>query len=61
MSRRTTAPPSGATYRRPIALPSGKFAIIDGERQLTLVPWRAILERHRGREVMGVVRGVGVS
>jgi hypothetical protein len=49
------------TYRRAITLTSGKFAIIDDERHFTLVPWRAILERHRGREVVGIVRGMGVS
>ncbi len=27
----------------------------------TLVPWRALLEHHRGREVVGGVRGMGVS
>jgi type IV secretory pathway VirD2 relaxase len=64
--RMTYAPPrDGAvirgTYRRAITLTSGKFAIIDDERQFTLVPWRAILERHRGREVVGFVRGMGVS
>jgi len=62
----TYAPPrDGAvvrgTYRRAITLISGKFAIIDDERHFTLVPWRAILERHRGREVVGIVRGMGVS
>jgi len=49
------------TYRRAIMLTSGKVAVIENERQFTLVPWRAILERHRGREVVGIVRGVGVS
>jgi hypothetical protein len=49
------------TYRRAITLTSGKFAVIESERQFTLVPWRAILERHRGREVIGIVRGMGVS
>jgi type IV secretory pathway VirD2 relaxase len=49
------------TYRRAITLTSGKFAIIDDERQFTLVPWRPILERHRGREFVGIVRGMGVS
>lgn len=42
-------------------LTSGKFAIIDNDRRFTLVPWRAILERHRGREVVDIVRAVGVS
>ena len=48
-------------YRGAVALTSGRFAMIANERELTLVPWRAILERFRGREVTGVVRGMGVS
>ena len=31
------------------------------EQQFTLVHWRPILERFRGREVAGLVRGMGVS
>ena len=49
------------TYRRSIMLASGKFAVIQRDEHFTLVPWRAILERFRGREVVGVVRGTGVS
>jgi hypothetical protein len=49
------------TYRRAITLTSGKVALIQRDEHFTLVPWRVILERHRGREVVGVVRGMGVS
>lgn len=49
------------TYRRAITLASGKFAVIQRDQHFTLVSWRAILERHRGREVSGIVRGTGVS
>jgi len=49
------------TYRRAITLASGKFAVIQRDQHFTLVPWRALLERHRGREVVGIVRGMGVS
>jgi type IV secretory pathway VirD2 relaxase len=49
------------TYRRAIMLTSGKVAVIQRDEHFTLVPWRAILERHRGREVVGIVRGMGVS
>ena len=49
------------TYHRSIMLVSGKFAVIQRDEHFTLVPWRAILERFRGREVVGVVRGTGVS
>jgi len=49
------------TYRRAITLVSGKFAVIQSDQHFTLVPWRALLERDRGREVAGIVRGMGVS
>jgi Protein of unknown function (DUF3363) len=42
-------------------LSSGKFAVIQRDEHFTLAPWRAILERFRGREVVGVLRGTGVS
>lgn len=66
MERLTYVPArDGATvrgmYRGAITLTSGRFAVIANERQLTLVPWRALLERFRGREVTGIVRGMGVS
>jgi hypothetical protein len=48
-------------YRRAIMLVSGKVAVIQREDHFTLVPWRPILERLRGREVVGIVRGMGVS
>jgi hypothetical protein len=35
--------------------------VIANEQQFTLVRWRAILERFRGREVMGISRGLGIS
>ena len=38
-----------------------RFAVVADERQFTLVPWRAVLERFRGREIAGIVRGMGVS
>ena len=53
--------PIRGTYRRSIMLASGKFAVIQRDEHFTLVPWRAILERFRGREVVGVARGTGVS
>ena len=49
------------TYRRAITLASGKFAVIQRDDHFTLVKWRDILERLRGREVTGIVRGTGVS
>jgi len=48
-------------YRRPLRLASGKFAIIEKSKEFTLVPWRAALERQRGKSVSGIVRGASVS
>jgi type IV secretory pathway VirD2 relaxase len=48
-------------YRRAITLASGKFAVIQRDDHFTIVRWRDILERFRGREVSGLVRGTGVS
>jgi dihydropteroate synthase type 1 len=49
------------TYHRAIMLTSSKVAVLQRDQHFTLVPWHAILERHRGREVVGIVRGMGVS
>jgi type IV secretory pathway VirD2 relaxase len=48
-------------YRGSVALTGGRFAVVADERHFTLVPWRAVLERFRGREVTGLVSGMGVS
>ncbi len=48
-------------YRGAVSLTSGRFAVIANEQQFTLVPWRPILERFQGREIIGLVRGMGVS
>jgi len=48
-------------YRRPIKLASGKFALIEKSLEFTLAPWRDVLERHRGQQVSGIVRGNGIS
>jgi type IV secretory pathway VirD2 relaxase len=48
-------------YRRPVRLASGKFVLIEKNQEFTLVPWRAVLERARGRAVYGVKRGETIS
>lgn len=48
-------------YRRSIQLASGKFAMLEKSKEFTLVPWRPVLERQRGKMVSGVVRGSSVS
>ncbi len=49
------------TYRRPVDLVSGRFAVVERARDFTLVPWRPVLEQQVGKAVSGVVRGDGVS
>jgi len=44
-----------------VQLSSGKFAIIEQVHEFTLVPWRPVIDRQLGREVMGVVQGGSVS
>lgn len=48
-------------YARRIDLAQGRMALIVGERQANLVPWRPALERFGGRTVEGVMRGQGLS
>ncbi|EOX3716310.1 DUF3363 domain-containing protein, partial [Vibrio cholerae] len=40
---------------------SGKFAVVEKSHEFTLVPWRPIIDRQLGREVMGIVQGGSVS
>ncbi|MBI1246113.1 MAG: DUF3363 domain-containing protein [Alphaproteobacteria bacterium] len=52
------------TYRRRLAVASGRFAMIevasgDGGLGFQLVPWSPSLQRHLGRHVTGVARGDG--
>ena len=42
-------------------LASGRFAMIDDGLGFSLVPWRPVIEKEIGREVMGVMRGGDVS
>ena len=49
------------TYRRMLALNSGRFALIERARDFSLVPWRPVLERVKGQNVVGVVGGEGIS
>ncbi|WP_299410361.1 relaxase/mobilization nuclease and DUF3363 domain-containing protein [uncultured Roseobacter sp.] len=51
----------GGVYKRPVQLASGKFAILAQSKEFTLVPWRPVLERHRGKTVGAAMRGSSVS
>ena len=42
-------------------LVSGRFAMIDDGLGFSLVPWRPVIEKEIGREVVGVMRGNDVS
>jgi len=44
-----------------VQLSSGKFAVVEKSHEFTLVPWRPVIDRQLGREIMGVVRGGSVS
>ncbi|GHL51096.1 hypothetical protein ECZU29_59460 [Escherichia coli] len=44
-----------------VHLSSGKFAVVEKSHEFTLVPWRPIIDRQLGREVMGIVQGGSVS
>ena len=49
------------TYREPVTRVSGKFAVIERQRDFTIVPWRQVLEQRRGMAVSRVVRGGRIS
>ncbi|WP_233026539.1 DUF3363 domain-containing protein [Rhodopseudomonas boonkerdii] len=44
-----------------VQLISGKFAIVEKAHEFTLVPWRPVIDRQLGREIMGVMQGGSVS
>ncbi|MHB0713249.1 DUF3363 domain-containing protein [Roseomonas mucosa] len=44
-----------------VQLSSGKFAVVEQSHEFTLVPWRPVIDRQLGKEVMGIVQGGAVS
>jgi hypothetical protein len=48
-------------FKETVQLSSGKFALVENAHEFTLVPWRPVIEKRLGREVMGVVQGGSVS
>jgi type IV secretory pathway VirD2 relaxase len=50
-------------FERRLDLPGGRLALIVGDREFTLVPWRAALDRWLGREIAlsAGARGIGWS
>ena len=48
-------------YRETVQLASGRYALIENAKEFTLVPWRPVIERSLGREVVGLVTDGGIS
>lgn len=40
---------------------SGRWALVKNAKGFILVPWRPVVERALGREVVGLVTGGGIS
>ena len=51
--------PVTGSYRQRFNLASGRFAMIDDGLGFELVPWSPSLEKQRGRDVSGIMRGDG--
>jgi type IV secretory pathway VirD2 relaxase len=51
----------GGKFTGTVQLSSGKFAVVEKSLEFTLVPWRPVIDRQLGREVVGVVQGGSVS
>ena len=49
------------TYERPVNLAQGRFALVTRAKEFTLIPWRAELERHRGRPMTVKTKGGGIE
>lgn len=48
-------------YTDVIDRPSGRYAVIERAKDFSLVPWRAVLERNRGKAISGFVQNTGIS
>ena len=48
-------------YREAVQLASGRYALVENAQEFTLVPWRPVIERNLGREVVGLVTDGGIS
>ena len=49
------------TYRRSVLVGNVRMAVIEKSREFTLVPWRPVLERQRGKQMSGIMRGNDIS
>ncbi len=48
-------------YRRSVMLASGRYAILEGWRGFSLVPWKPMIERQLGQQIAATVRSGGAS
>jgi hypothetical protein len=51
----------GGRYQRNVQLASGRYAMLVAERGFSLVPWKRVIEKHRGKTIAATVRGSDVS
>ncbi|MGC5830928.1 relaxase/mobilization nuclease and DUF3363 domain-containing protein [Ralstonia pseudosolanacearum] len=49
------------TYRRSVALASGRYAILDDGMGFSLVPWKPVIEQRLGQQIAATMRSGGVS
>jgi hypothetical protein len=49
------------TFRTTLQLVSGRYALIENAHEFALLPWRPEIETASGRNVAGLIRGLGVS
>jgi len=49
------------TYSETVQLASGRYALVENAQEFTLVPWRPVIERSLGREVIGLITDDGTS
>ena len=48
-------------YREAVQLASGRYALVENAHEFTLVPWRPVIDRSLGREVVGLITDGGIS
>jgi len=53
--------PIRGRYQNAIVRPSIKLAVIRSHGEVAIVPWSPALERYRGREIVGHVRGKSIE
>lgn len=53
--------PVSGLYRRSIQLVSGRFAVLEGNLDFSLVPWRPVIENRLGQSLAATIRGERVA